>query len=111
MTLSIIKKLKTAVKISKATFVIIFFCFSLFACNSEQKPSNLNDVLERGVVNVGTLFGPNSYFIDAEGPAGFEYELAKKYADSIGVKLNIVPSYNFNELFYLQIMIQANLAL
>ena len=98
MTLSIIKKINKVVKVSKVIFVVFALCFSLFACNSEQKASNLNTVLERGVVNVGTLFGPNSYFIDAQGPAGFEYELAKKYADSIGVKLNIVPSYNFNEL-------------
>ena len=37
--------------------------------------------------------------LNAEGLAGFEYELAKKYADYIGVDLKIVPSYHLDELF------------
>lgn len=70
----------------------------LFGCE-EKKSNSLADILARGQVNVGTLFGPNTYYIDAEGPAGFEYELAKQYADSLGVELNIIPSYSLNELF------------
>lgn len=71
---------------------------TLFSCQ-EQKSNSLADILARGQVNVGTLFGPNTYYIDAEGPAGFEYELAKQYADSLGVALNIIPSYSLDELF------------
>lgn len=80
------------------TFLIAIISLSLFGCSEEKKTSNLSDVLQRGEINVGTLFGPNSYFIDAEGPAGFEYELAKKYADFLGVKLNIISSYSLEEL-------------
>ena len=68
-------------------------------CKPVDEPPGLQAILDRGYINVGTIFGPNSYYLDAHGPAGFEYELAKKYADYLGVQLKIVPSYNLEELF------------
>lgn len=70
----------------------------LFGCQEKTAPTSLQQIMARGTLNVGTLLGPNSYYIDAQGPAGFEYELAKKYADYLGVKLNIVASYSLEEL-------------
>ncbi|MFD2168303.1 membrane-bound lytic murein transglycosylase MltF [Thalassotalea euphylliae] len=72
---------------------------SISGCKTEPDHPSLNRILERGYVTVGTLYGPNSYYLGAEGPAGFEYELAKKYADYIGVKLKVLPSYSLDELF------------
>lgn len=80
--------------------LVLAIVVSLFGCESYDESANLQRILDRGFVQVGTLYGPNSYYIDAEGPAGFEYELAKKYADSIGVELKIVPSYSLDELFF-----------
>ncbi len=71
----------------------------LFGCQQEADQPSLQRILERGYVAVGTLYGPNSYYIGAEGPAGFEYELAEKYAQSLGVDLKILPSYSLEELF------------
>lgn len=71
----------------------------LTGCSDSSPKTDLQTILDRGYVSVGTLFGTTSYYIDAEGPSGYEYELAKKYADSINVELRIVPSYNLNELF------------
>jgi len=72
---------------------------TLSACKQEPKEASLQRILDRGYVTVGTLFGPTSYYIRSEGPAGFEYDLAKVYADSLGVELKMVPSYNLDELF------------
>ncbi len=72
---------------------------SLQGCKEADQPANLQEILDRGTLRVGTLFGPNSYYIGAQGSRGFEYELAKKYADFLGVQLEIVPSYTLNELF------------
>jgi membrane-bound lytic murein transglycosylase F len=71
----------------------------LAACQPAPKQANLQRILDRGYIKVGTLFGPTSYYLDAEGPAGFEYELAKQYADYLQVELKVVPCYNLNELF------------
>ena len=98
----IIKKTKLAndlVKRSRAIVTAIIISYVLFGCDKKTESASLTRIIERGYINVGTVFGPTNYYSTAEGFAGFEYELAKKYADSINVKLNIVTSYNLNELF------------
>ena len=79
--------------------LVIFIITLLSACDKKNGSANLSRILERGYVNVGTLFGPTNYYSTADGFAGFEYELAKKYADSLKVELRIVPSYSIDELF------------
>ena len=78
---------------------LVVAVFSISGCQNETDRSSLKRILDRGYVAVGTLYGPNSYYLGAEGPAGFEYELAKKYAESLGVELKIMPSYSLDELF------------
>lgn len=88
----------------KSIFAIVLLSLLLpllSGCEHEQDEPSLARILERGHVRVGTLFGPNSYYLEADGPAGFEYELARYYAEYLGVELVIVPSYNLNELFAL----------
>ncbi|MGJ8693385.1 MAG: membrane-bound lytic murein transglycosylase MltF [Thalassotalea sp.] len=95
---SILKILKKQLKQKLSAFFVVVGCLFIIGCTESNSPTSLDDVLARGSVNVGTLFGPNTYYIGSEGPAGFEYELAKKYAGAIGVELNIVASYNLEEL-------------
>ena len=68
-------------------------------CTTEKKSASLTRILDRGYLVVGTVYGPTSYYVGAEGDTGFEYELAKKYADSLGVDLKIKASYSLDELF------------
>ena len=82
-----------------ALLMVVFTALGLSACNNKNDSSSLSRILDRGYVNVGTIFGPTNYYSTAEGFAGFEYELAKKYADSLNVELRIVPSYSLDELF------------
>jgi membrane-bound lytic murein transglycosylase F len=79
--------------------LVIFITTLLSGCDKKSGTANLSRILERGYVNVGTLFGPTNYYSTADGFAGFEYELAKKYADSLNVELRIIPSYSLDELF------------
>lgn len=72
---------------------------SLQSCKVEKKSASLSRILERGYVSVGTIYGPTSYYVDAQGDTGFEFELAKKYADYLGVELKIKASYSLDELF------------
>ena len=96
MNLFIIKKTRYfSYFISMAVLSVIL----LSGCNPETNKASLQRIVDRGYVKVGTLFGPNSYYIGAEGPSGFEYELAKKYADFLNVELKIVPSYQLENLF------------
>jgi membrane-bound lytic murein transglycosylase F len=81
------------------TFLLLPCIFILSACETQKNPANLQRIIDRGYVTVGTLYGNTSYYLDAEGPAGFEYELAQHYADHLGVELKMMPSYNLKELF------------
>ncbi len=93
------KHLKISKKISKFVSILLMSTFLLLGCQpAEQKPS-LQRIIDRGYVTVGTIFGLTSYYLEAEGPTGYEYELAKKYADSLGVELRVIPSYSLAELF------------
>ena len=78
---------------------LIFGLFQLSGCEYTEKKSSLQKILDRGYLRIGTLFGTSSYYATADGFSGFEYELAKKYADYLGVELKVVPSYQLNTLF------------
>jgi len=89
---------KLQVKLASITLVI-FITTLLTACDKKNSPASLSRILDRGYINIGTIFGPTNYYTTANGFAGFEYELAKKYADSLNVELRIIPSYSLDELF------------
>ncbi len=56
-------------------------------------------IQDRGKLVVGTINNPVSYFINAEGESGLEYELSKAFADYLGVELEMQPMNNTDDLF------------
>lgn len=81
---------------------LCILCASVFltACQIESDTkSELAQIKERGVLRVGTINNQLSYFIGPNGPTGLDYELAKRFADELGVKLEIKPSYQVTGLF------------
>ena len=65
------------------------------------KPNTLNQILENGELVVVTRNSSTTYYEGPNGKTGFEYELAKRFADSLGVKLKVITSDNLNEIFHL----------
>ncbi|MCJ8320043.1 MAG: membrane-bound lytic murein transglycosylase MltF [Colwellia sp.] len=98
MNLFIIKKQQYSTYFISIMLLMLMLML-LFGCDSKSNEASLQRIIDRGYIKVGTLFGPNSYYIGAHGPSGFEYELAQNYADFLGVELKIIPSYNLEELF------------
>ena len=45
-----------------------------------------------------TRNSPTTYYEDINGPAGLEYEMAKMFADELGVKLTLLIPDSFNDL-------------
>ncbi|SDX70838.1 membrane-bound lytic murein transglycosylase F [Marinobacter mobilis] len=54
-----------------------------------SRPSTLEEIRSEGVLHVITRNAPSVYYEHRDGPAGFEYELAKSFADSLGVELRV----------------------
>ncbi len=71
----------------------------LWGCGAPPPKSSLQRVLDEGVIRVGTNYGPTTYYNGVSGRQGFEYELAKGFADYIGVELEVYPFYSLNDLF------------
>ncbi|MCU1721780.1 MULTISPECIES: membrane-bound lytic murein transglycosylase MltF [Pseudomonas] len=64
-----------------------------------EKPSTLERIKEDGVLRVVTRNSPATYFQDRNGETGFEYELVKRFADDLGVELQIETADNLDDLF------------
>ena len=65
-------------------------CLGLAGCSPE--PSGLAQIRARGELRVGTVNEPTVYYLGAHGPQGFDYRLARAFADKLGVQLIIVPA-------------------
>jgi len=63
------------------------------------KPNTLNQVLETGELVIVTRNSSTTYYEGPGGKTGFEYDLAKRFADSLGVKLKVITSDNLREIF------------
>ncbi|WP_141705959.1 membrane-bound lytic murein transglycosylase MltF [Vibrio rumoiensis] len=83
----------------KRLVCLLFILIGLTGCKPDPKSqTDLEKIQERGVLRVGTLNNQLSYFIGPDGPTGLEYELAKRFADELGVKLEIKPAYHLTGL-------------
>jgi len=94
-------------------FYLIIFCSIIFSCSSESDKSDgntlkikekkivnhdLDEVLAEGVLNVSTTYSATSYFLYKGQTMGFEYEILQRFAEHLGVKLNMKIETNINNL-------------
>ncbi len=67
--------------------------------DADVPPTTLERVKEDGVLRVITRNSPATYFQDRNGETGFEYELVKRFAEDLGVELQIETAENLDDLF------------
>jgi len=83
--------------------------------SGDDKPSQLEQIQQRGSITVLSRSGASSYYEDAGGPTGPEYELAKAFSKYLGVDMQIELANAFEQLEDLLLqgkadMIAANLS-
>ncbi|MDG0802615.1 membrane-bound lytic murein transglycosylase MltF [Pectobacterium polaris] len=59
----------------------------------------LRQILSRGELRISTVNSPLTYAVSNGSPTGLDYELAKRFADYLGVKLVVSSRKNLDELF------------
>ncbi|KAA8671286.1 membrane-bound lytic murein transglycosylase MltF [Pantoea dispersa] len=59
----------------------------------------LSQIKSRGVLRISTVNSPLTYYTINNAPAGMDYELAKRFADYLGVKLEVTVRPNLGDLF------------
>lgn len=83
-----------------ATFLLpallLLAALFLSGCN---KPSVLDEIKQKGTLKILTRNTPTTYFEDAEGPAGIEYELASRFAEYLGVELELDSNHDIQDIY------------
>jgi membrane-bound lytic murein transglycosylase F len=75
--------------------------FLLFLYSGDDRPNQLEQVLQRGSLTMLTRNGASSYYLGADGPTGPEYALVREFTDYLGVELKIEVAAAFNRLSHL----------
>ncbi|GAL06745.1 transglycosylase Slt family [Photobacterium aphoticum] len=78
---------------------LVLSLFFLNGCWQEEPRTDLERIREEGVLRVGTLNNQLSYYIGSEGPTGLDYELAQRFADKLGVKLEMKTMFTLSGMF------------
>jgi membrane-bound lytic murein transglycosylase F len=76
-----------------------FLLLLLTACNPFLQTTHLENIQKRGDIMMGTMNGSLTYSFDGSVYSGFDYELGKKLADELKVKLTIKEYPTFETLF------------
>lgn len=80
-------------------FAVFLLAGLLVACDRQERQYSLLEQVQRdGVLRVATRNAATTYYEGAEGPAGLEYELAKNFADELGVNLKVIVAGNVTEV-------------
>ena len=73
---------------------------ALLLGNCAPLPSVIDQILILGELRVVTRTGPLAFYVGADDtPEGPEYELARRFADELGVKLKITPVRTYAEIY------------
>ena len=83
---------------------------ALCLCACDTLPNTLQRIQADNELIVITRNSATTYYVGPEGPTGFEYELARQFADFLNVELRIVVPPNFNDILPLTALGDAHLA-
>ncbi|MFO8234331.1 MAG: transporter substrate-binding domain-containing protein [Bacteroidales bacterium] len=81
--------------------VVVLLLF--FSCKEEasQPENRLEKIREAGKIVAVTDYNSTNYFIYRGEPMGYQYELLKRFADHLGLKLDIIANKDLQESFEL----------
>ncbi len=93
----------------KLRTLLLFAALLSLLCGCEQ-PDSLDQILARGELVVVTRNSPTTYYLDKNGPTGFEYALAARLAEELDVELRMETAFNLPDIFTKLQRHQANIA-
>lgn len=69
-----------------ATALLLLAALALGGCS---RPSTVQEIRDEGVLHVITRIAPSIYYQDRDTPTGYDYELARSFAEDLGVELRV----------------------
>ena len=88
--------MKLSLNKTSVFFIAVAMIATLFFINQKRSSSLLYKIKHDNKLNIVTRNSPTTYYIGPNGPTGFEYELAKQFANYLGVELNIVVIFSYS---------------
>lgn len=85
---------RTVARITKLALMLSIMMVAAGSLNSSRTPTELEKVLASGELHMISRNGPSTFFEGPNGYEGFEYSIAKRFADSLGVELIIHDEEN-----------------
>lgn len=77
---------------------LLFLLLGSAGCSPFFDGSRLEAIKRSGEINVLLIPGTTTYYETPEGPVGFEHDLAKEFADHLGVKLRVVVADKYADI-------------
>jgi membrane-bound lytic murein transglycosylase F len=82
--------------------LLVFLTVALTACDKSDKEAGrtFEDVMTSGELIIATRNAPTTWFLDRHGePSGYEYDLARYYSETLGLKPRFVVKDNIQDIF------------
>jgi membrane-bound lytic murein transglycosylase F len=79
--------------------VLVFALLVAIPQFSTEPLTHVQRIQKNGALKVLTLNGAATYYLDTNGPDGFEYQLSRLFADFLGVSLQIKTVDNYSEIY------------
>lgn len=98
----LIDKIRASKSRLKNNVLVMFSALSLFflsSCNQSLPKSELEKIMDDGILRVGIQYGITTYYNGAVSPQGFEYEMARGFANYLGLTLEVYPYYQSQDLY------------
>ncbi len=76
----------------------LILCTLPLLMSGSTPPNMLEKVKNHGFIQMLSINGPSTVYEGPFGDAGFEYELAKSFADDLGVELSVITQNNLTDL-------------
>lgn len=89
---------KSLTQASRLSLLLAMLCLP-FILSSSHTPTALENVLASGELRIISRNGPTTYYEGRQGLDGYDYTLAKAFADHLGVTLSITEEENFSNIF------------
>lgn len=70
----------------------------LLSCQPAGNSTGLSQIINDGVIKIGSIYGRTTYYNGPISQEGFEYELMLGFAEYLDVKLEVYPYYSYAEL-------------
>jgi len=95
-----VRNMETHINWPRWTKVAVSVCAVTLLGTCAPSPSLIDQIKTLGELRVVTRNGPLAYYRGPDDmPEGPEYELARRFADELGVKLKIIPVGSYAEIY------------